>query len=63
MNDISKLLEKKELGDIKVVARILGLSQNHVSKILSRPKSKRYQTVIESLGKVIQSREDLVNNN
>lgn len=62
MHDISKLLEKKESGDIKVAARILGISPNHVSKILTRPTSKRYAAVVDAIVKVIQTRENLIHN-
>lgn len=62
MNDISKLLEKKQSGDLKTVAQIMKTSQANVSVLLRRPRAKRHQMAAALLNKVIKQREDLINN-
>lgn len=60
MNDNSKLLEKKKVGDISLVAQKLGINPGVVTMTLKRPKSKRYKEVIATLAKVIEVREQIL---
>lgn len=63
MNDISKLLRRKQTGDIKVVAKILNTSPENVHNLLRRLKAKRHNLAVDTLQKVIESREELINRN
>jgi hypothetical protein len=62
-----QIIEKKQMGDMNVVAQVLSkkhnryISASYASIILTRPKSKLYVDAIEVLRKVIESREALLN--
>ena len=60
MNDKSKLLEKKKVGDISLVAQKLGINPGVVTMTLKRPNSKRYQEVVDTLAKVIELRDSIL---
>jgi uncharacterized Zn finger protein len=55
-----QIIEKKNYGDMKLMARMLGISQSNATMILSRPNSKKYQEAIEALKKIIEAREALM---
>lgn len=60
MNEKSKLLEKKEHGDLKVIAAIMGITKFNAFNLLNRPRAKRHPEAIKALEKVIESRERLI---
>lgn len=61
MSDKSKLFAKKQIGDNVTIAKMINTTPSNVAQILRRPNAKRYQAVIEALGKIIASREKLIN--
>lgn len=62
MNDKSKLLAKKQYGDISVVARMLNTTPSNVMQMLRRETSKRHNEAVEALTKVIEARDKLIKN-
>lgn len=60
MNDKSKILEKKEQGDLKVIAAMMGITKFNAFNLLNRPRAKRHPEAIKALEKVIEAREQLI---
>jgi len=58
--DEKQILAKKQTGDTKLVAEMIGVSYFNADVILKRPKSKRYAKAIEALRKIIENREMLL---
>jgi len=54
-----QILIKKEVGDIKEVSKIMGISSDYTLKILNRPTAKLHHTAINILKKIIEAREKL----
>lgn len=63
MNDITKLIAKKRVGDIIDVAHIIGESADYTNKLLRRPGAKKHQKAVDALVKVIAAREALIQEN
>ena len=69
MNGEKQIIEKKQYGDINLVAQILTkktgryISTNYVTQILKRPKTKLYPDAVQALKQVINSREQLISEN
>lgn len=55
--DTKQILEKKQKGDIKLVAEILDVSDENARKILNRPNAKMHKRAITALEKIIIDRE------
>ena len=55
-----ELLDRKEIGDIKVVAAIIDVDYFNAAKILKRTNSKLHSQAIEALRLVVESRENLI---
>ena len=53
-----ELLEKKKVGDIPEVAKMLGVSKGNADVILRRPKAKRHNEAMRALALIIEARED-----
>lgn len=62
MDDKNKLLDEKRSGDILTVAKMVGETRDNTARIMRRPKSKKYQKVMDALEKVIESRKALTEN-
>ena len=56
-----QIIEKKNVGDIKLIAEMLGISQANASITLKRPKSKKFKKAIAALRQIIEAREALLN--
>lgn len=54
-----QVLEQKKFGDIKIVAEIIGETDNNTRQILRRPTSKKYKKAINVLRMLIESRQKL----
>lgn len=52
-----ELLEKKKVGDIPEVAKMLGVSKGNADVILRRPKAKRHNEAMRALALIIEARE------
>jgi hypothetical protein len=61
-----QILEKKQYGDIQVIAKVLSnkagkyISTTYTTQILSRPESKHYKNAIEALRQIVEHREQLI---
>jgi hypothetical protein len=55
-----EIIKKKQNGDMAVAAKMIGVTRVHANVIWSRPGSKRYPELLESLEKIIEAREKLV---
>lgn len=61
-----QIIEKKQRGDIAVVAKMLStklgrtISIDYAAKLICREKSKLHEDAIDALRKVIESRENLL---
>ena len=62
MNDISKLNVKKRIGDIPLVAEMIGESVGYTIKLLQRTRAKKHQKAVDALAKIIATREELISN-
>lgn len=66
MQSEKQIIEKKQTGDMNVVAQVLSkkhnryISASYASIILTRPKSKLYADAIEVLRQVVETREQLI---
>lgn len=63
MNEKSKLLAKKEHGDLKVIAAIMGITPFNAYNLLNRPRAKRHAEAVAALQKVVDAREQLIEQN
>lgn len=61
-----QILEKKQYGDIQVIAQVLSnksgkyISTGYITQILTRPESQYYKDAIETLRKIVEYREQLI---
>jgi hypothetical protein len=62
MNETSKLMLKKRVGDIPLVAEMIGESVDYTIKLLQRTGAKKHQKAVDALAKIIATREDLISN-
>lgn len=62
MDGKNKLLDKKKYGDISIVASMIGVTPDYAKMLIRRQTAKRHQEAIDALTKVIESREQLLNN-
>ena len=53
-------LSKKQVGDMRPVAEICGITHAHARLLLSRPNAKKYKMVMDALILVIENREKLI---
>ena len=60
--DNSKLLEKKKTGDVSVVAEMIGESEAYTKILFKRTSAKKHQLAINALAKVIEARENAIQN-
>jgi hypothetical protein len=60
MNDKSKLFLQKQYGDLVTVARLMDTTPNNAAQLLRRTNAKRHQEALEALGKIIETRENLI---
>jgi hypothetical protein len=58
--EASQILSKKKYGDIRFVAEIIGESHRNTDRILRRPTAKKHKQAIQVLGKLIESREQMI---
>lgn len=61
MSDKSKLFAKKERGDNITVAKMMGTTNMNVYWLLKRTNAKRHLEAIDALRRVIETRENLIN--
>jgi hypothetical protein len=61
--DDKSINSKKEVGDWKTVAQMLGKSTEACRQAWSRKEGKPYHIVKEALIKVIENRENLISSN
>lgn len=52
-------MQKKVVGDWKIVARICGETRDNAQIIASRPESKKYKKIMDALVAVVEAREKL----
>jgi len=52
-----QIIFKKQIGDIKQVAEIIGESYANTCKLIQRTNAKRHPEVIAVLAKIIEARE------
>ena len=58
----SEELEKKMMcGDWIVVGKMLGITAKNAQQSFIRPDSKRYSSIIEAIEKIVENREELLN--
>lgn len=55
-----ELERKKQKGDWVTVAKMLKISVGNAKVIWQRPKSKRYQLLVQALKQVIEARDQLI---
>jgi len=61
-----QILEKKQYGDIQVIAQVLSnktgqyISTTYTTQILRRPESKHYKDAIDTLRDIVEHREQLI---
>ena len=60
MNDKSKLLEQKRIGDIELVAKMIGETRDNTAKIIRRPNSKKYTGAMDALARIIELRSTVI---
>lgn len=60
MNDISKFILKKRIGDIPLVAQMIGETSGYTAKLLQRPGAKKHQKAVDALAKIIEVRENII---
>jgi hypothetical protein len=60
MVDISKLILKKRVGDIALIAEIIGESKANTDILLKRTGAKKHLKAVYALAKVIEARESLI---
>lgn len=60
MQDKNKLFEKKQKGDVALVAKILDVKPANASRLLARKGAKRHKEAMDALRKVIELRESLI---
>lgn len=54
---IEEIKIKMQPGDLNTAAKVVGINPNNASKVLTRPKSKHFNALVEVLTKVISMRE------
>lgn len=56
---LKDILKKKEVGDLKIVAQVIGIDAANARAALRRPGSKYHNKVLVILGNLIHHRESL----
>lgn len=56
---LKDILNKKELGDLKIAAQIIGIDAGNARVALRRPGSKYHDKVVAVLSNLIHYRESL----
>ncbi len=56
---LKDILKKKEVGDLKIVARVIGIDAGNARVALRRPGSKYHDKVVTVLSNLIHHRESL----
>lgn len=57
---VDKIIKRKEVGDLKVVARIIGIDASNARAALRRPGSKYHDKVVSVLSNLIHYRESMI---
>ncbi len=57
---LKDILEKKKVGDLKIVAQIIGIDAGNARVALRRPNSKHHNKVLIVLSSLIQHRDSLM---
>jgi hypothetical protein len=58
--DKKQIFEKRQYGDVRLLAEILGVSHQNAQKIIERPNSKRHKKAVEILTRIITDREKTI---
>lgn len=62
LESLNSLLEQKRYGDWELIAEMLGLETKNVEMAFKRVYSKHHADVVTSLKKIIENRQNLLNN-
>lgn len=54
-----QIFDKKQYGDIKVVAQMIGVTRHNAARLLERPTAKRHNEAVKALEQVVAAREKL----
>lgn len=60
--DLSEIKARKKNGDVVTAAIVVGISILNAHVSLTRPNSKYHKPICEALEKIIEAREQLINN-
>lgn len=61
MIDKNKLIDKKQYGDLVIVAKMLKVTEGNARQLINREGAKRHPEAIAALSEIIESRERLIN--
>ena len=62
MSKREELRKKIQIGDWKLVGKILGIKTHNAYMSFLRPTSKRFPDVVAAIEKIVENREELLTN-
>jgi len=58
---VKQIIERKQVGDLKIAAQVIGIDASNARVALRRPGSKYHDKVVAVLSNLIHHRESLTN--